>query len=79
MKGFIDNDKGFEQAWKKLVRVNQMPFMKKNPSKVIMKRSRLRNRFLKDKSLENRILYTEQGNYCVSLSRKTKVKYYANL
>ena len=56
-----------------------MPFMKKNPSKEIMKRSRLRNRFLKDKSLENRILYTEQGNYCVSLSRKTKVKYYANL
>ena len=44
-----------------------------------MKRSRLRNRFLKDKSLENRILYTEQGYYCVSLSRKTKVKYYANL
>ena len=36
MKDFIDTDKGFEQACpqkKKLVRVNQMPFMKKNPKK----------------------------------------------
>ena len=44
-----------------------------------MKRSKLRNRFLKDKSLENRILYTQQRNYCVSLLRKTKIRYYANL
>ena len=41
-----------------------------------MKRSRLRNRFLKDKSLE--MLYTQQRNYCVSLLRKTKIRYYAN-
>ena len=43
-----------------------------------MKRSRQRNRFLKDKSLENRMLYTQQRNYCVSLLRTTKIRYYAN-
>ena len=35
--------------------------------------------FLKDKSLENRMLYTQQRNYCVSVLRKTKINYYANL
>ena len=64
---------------KKIIRGTQMPFMTKDLSKEIMKRSRMRNRFLKDKSLENRMLYTQQGNYCVSLLRKTKIKYYENL
>ena len=56
-----------------------MPFMTKDLSKEIMKKSRLCNRFLKDKSLENRMLYTQQRNYCVSLLRKIKIRYYANL
>ena len=64
---------------KKIVRGNQVPFMTKDLSKEIMKRSRLRNRFFKGKSLKNRMLYTQQRNYCVSLLRKTKIKYYANL
>ena len=38
--------------------------------------SRLHNRFLKNKSLENRMIYTQQS---VSLLRKTKIRYYANL
>ena len=37
------------------------------------------NIFLKNKSLENRILYTHQRNYCASLFKKTKIRYYANL
>ena len=64
---------------KKIVRGNQMPFTTKDFSKEKMKRSRLRNRFLKDKSLANRMLYIQQGNYCVSILRKTKIRYYANL
>ena len=43
-----------------------------------MKRSRLRNRFSKNKSLENRMLYTQQRNYCIFLTRKTKIRYFAN-
>ena len=46
---------------KKFVRGNQMPFITKDLSKEIMKRSRTRNRLLKN-SLENRMLYTQLHN-----------------
>ena len=59
----------------KFVRGNQMPFMKTDLSKKIIKMSRRRNRFLKDKSLENGMLYTDQRNCWVSLLRKTKIRY----
>ena len=64
---------------KKYARGNQMPFLTKNLSKEIMTRSRLRNKYLKHKTEENRLLYTQQRNKCVSLLRKTKMNYYGNL
>ena len=56
-----------------------MPFLTKNLSKNIMKRSRLRNKYLNNNNEENRKLYVQQRNYCVSLLRKTKKVYYENL
>ena len=56
-----------------------MPFMTISHSKEIMTRSRLRNKYLKHKTEENRLLYTQQRNKCVSLLRKTKMNYYGNL
>ena len=44
-----------------------------------MKRSRLRNRFLKNRSEENRKLFCEQRNKSVSLLRKSKKDYFENL
>ena len=44
-----------------------------------MKRSRLRSLFLKKKTDTSRIAYIKQGNYYVSLLRKTKKDHYANL
>ena len=44
-----------------------------------MKRTRLRNRFLKDMSDSNRVAYNTQRNYCVYLIRKAKKSYYSNL
>ena len=44
-----------------------------------MKRSRLRNIYLKNRSDNNKREYNKQRNYCVSLLRKTKTNYYANL
>ena len=90
---FVNNDCGFEKfcniTLKKLdkyapckakhARGNQMPFMTKDLSKNIIKKSRLRNKFLKNNNEENRKLYTKQRNYCVSLLRKTKKAYYENL
>ena len=56
-----------------------MPFITKDLSKAIMKRSRLRNNFLKKRTGENKTLYTKQRNYGVSLLKKSKKKYFANL
>ena len=56
-----------------------MPFMTKQLSKEIMKRSRLRNNFLRNRTEENEILCNRQRNYCVSLLRKSKRGYYENL
>ena len=39
-----------------------MPFMAANLSKEIMTRSRFRNKHLKHKTEENRLLYTQQWN-----------------
>ena len=47
--------------------------------KNIMKRLRLRSKYLKNNNAENRKLYAKQRNYCVSLFRKTKKAYYENL
>ena len=63
----------------KFVRGNHLPFMNKTLSKAIMHRTRFRNKYLRNKILENKKKYTKQRNYCVSLLRKSKREYYNNL
>ena len=53
--------------------------MTKNLHKDIMKRSRLRNKYLKSKSLTDRETYNMQRNFCKKLLRTTKKKYFNNL
>ena len=60
-------------------RANQAPYMNKKLSKEIMKRSRLRNKFLNTKSDLDRKAYNKQRNYVVSLMRKEKKEFYGNL
>ena len=64
---------------KKYNRGNTMAFMNKPLTRAHMKRHRLRNRFLKNRSEVNGINFIKQRNYRVSLLRKTKKQYYANL
>ena len=64
---------------KKYARGNHMPFINKTLSKEIIKRTKLRNKFLKERPEENRKGYASQRNYCVSLLKKTKRKYFGNL
>ena len=54
----MDTLNSFATIKKKYVPGNQMPLMTKNLSKEIMTRSRLRNKHLKNKAEENRLLYT---------------------
>ena len=44
-----------------------------------MHRSRLRNKFLRERTNESKITYNKKRNICVSLLRKTKRDYFANL
>ena len=64
---------------KRFVRANQAPFVNKKISKEIMKRSRLRNKFLHSKSDIDRKAYNKQRNICVTLIRQEKKNFYSNL
>ena len=64
---------------RKLERGNQMPFITKDLSKALMKISRLRNNFHKNRTGKNKTLYAKHRHYCVSLLKKSKKKYFANL
>ena len=64
---------------KKLVRSNNAPFMNKTLSQAFMHRSKLKNRYNKNPSEENHRAFKFQRNYCVSLLRREKKKYYNNL
>ena len=44
-----------------------------------MHRTRIGNKYLRNKTDENKRKYTKQQNYCVSLLRKSKREYYSNL
>ena len=44
-----------------------------------MLRTKLRNKFLKKKTLESRAKHNKQRNICVSLTKKAKRNYYENL
>ena len=56
-----------------------MFFYNKELSKVIIKRSRLRNNFLKIKTHGDSVLLCITVKYCVSLIRKFKPIYFKNL
>ena len=64
---------------KKSIRGNHSPVMNKELSKAIIKRTRLRNKFLRNKSPGNRENFNKQRNYCVHLVRKSRREYYGNL
>ena len=61
------------------VRSNQANFMNKNLQKAIMNRSRLLNRYRKEKNRSNKSVYKSQRTFCVKLIRKIKKDFYNNL
>ena len=56
-----------------------MPFVTKKLSKEIMKRLRLRKKFLRNKTDKTFKLYVKQRSKCVSLLKKGKKEYYQSL
>ena len=63
----------------KYLRANQERFMAKNLHKAIMKRSRLRNKFLSDMTEMSRKEYKKQRSFWVNLLKRAKKEHFANL
>ena len=64
---------------RKYIRANDGPFVTKALRKAIMLRSKLRNRYNKNRTEENERGFKKQRNWCVKLLRKSKCNYYQNL
>ena len=64
---------------KKYLRANHANFVTKQLRKAIMKRSKLRNDFLKDRNDASQSAYRKQRNLCVTLLWKAKKQYFSNL
>ena len=64
---------------KKVVRANEVPYMTKALRKAIATRSRLENRYHKNKSGESLRAYKKQKNFCSRLYKNERKKYYTNL
>ena len=64
---------------KKIVRANNAPFMNRTLSKAFMHRSQLKNKYHKLPSEANKTSYKKYRNFCVSLLKKEKKKYYNSL
>ena len=63
----------------KYLRSNHSPFMNNDISKAIIDRTRLKHKFLRSQSIEDRKAYNKQRNYCVSIIVFHKKDYYNNL
>ena len=61
----------------KFLRANHSKFVTKDVSKA--EKVKLRNRFLKKRTLEAKTKYSKQRTICVSLVKKAKRNYYKNL
>ena len=61
------------------VRANDQPFITKELRKEHMKRSKLRNKYLKEKTIQNNDAYKKQRNKCVFLLKKEKIAYFSKL
>ena len=61
---------------RKCIRTNEAPFMTTELHKAIMKRSKLRKKFLKSRTFPGRKTYRSQRNLCKKLLKNTKRTYF---
>ena len=63
----------------KCIRNNNQPFMTKTLRKAIMKRSKLRNKFIEERNIENWSEYKCQRNFCSDLLKQSKKRHFNSL
>ena len=61
---------------KRYIRANDSPFMNRTLHKAFMRRTRLKNKYNKNRTAENWDAFRRQRNLCVKLSRKAKRDFY---
>ena len=61
---------------KKVLRANNKPYMTKALRRAIMKRSALRNKYLKSKTDEDLKTFKKQKNFTSRLAKKERIKYF---
>ena len=76
---FLNSLNSFEPAKKKYLLANHSKFVNKELSKAMMLRTKLCNKFLKQKTRETRSVYNKQRNICVRILRKAERSYFENL
>ena len=64
---------------KKVLRANDKPYMTKVLRQAIMRRSALKNKYLKDKSEDSLKSFKKQKNYTKRLAKRERTKYFANI
>ena len=64
---------------KELLRANHAPFITKTLRKAIMRRSQLETKYLKTKTQTNLKLYKKHNNFCSTLYKRERRKYYESL
>ena len=69
----------FAPLKQRYVRANENPFVTKELRKAFMKRTRLKNKYIKVKDEASLIAYKKHRNFCKNLGLKSKKKYYENL
>ena len=79
MKSFCQYLTSMLQKNQKFIRANNSNFVTKNLRKAILKRSKLRSKYLRERTNEAKSLYNKQRNLCVSIFRKNKRDYFGNL
>ena len=62
----------------RIIRGNQAPFMNKDLSNAIMKRSQLKTKYNKTRKESDRDAFKKQRNLCVKLRRKAVKRYFVN-
>ena len=63
----------------KYVRGNDQPFVTKELRKEHIKRTRLLNKYRKNRNEENEAAYKKQRNFCSNLLKRVKSAYYGSL
>ena len=76
---FLNALNSFAPVKKNYLRANHSKFVNKELSKAMMLRTKLHNKFLKQKTTETRSGYNKQRNICVTILRKVKRSYFQNL